>query len=125
MTNDVAWAPGAGPYGAPAGWPPPARPGPDPAALLRAAAGGLAVVAGALTVGGSFPAMMVTRTENFNGDTSTTSFSGWGNASESRGDGPGRELLLGIRSRWSPRPWWWRGRSCCCRHAGPPGGRER
>jgi hypothetical protein len=95
-SNNVAWAPGPGPAAAPGGWPPPARPGPDPATLLRVVGGALAVAAGALIAGGTFPALMILRREG--GDSTTTSrLSGWGWSSELEPETPGgRELLFGI-----------------------------
>jgi len=96
-TNDVAWAPGAAQYGAPGGWPPHARPGPNPAALLRLVSGGLAVVAGALLAGGTFPAMAVFRRQDFEGTSTTSSqLSGWGWTADGESFTTGRELLFGI-----------------------------
>jgi hypothetical protein len=59
--------------------------------------GALAVLAGALTAGGTFPALLVIQSRRFEGSTAaTTTLSGWGWSSDARSDGSGRELLVGI-----------------------------
>jgi hypothetical protein len=96
-SSNVTWAPGADRAHAAAGWPPPGHAGPSPATLLRWVTGALAVLAGALTAGGTFPALLVIQSRRFErSSAATTTLSGWGWSSDARSDGAGRELLVGI-----------------------------
>jgi hypothetical protein len=94
-TSEVAWAPGPNPYVAPGGWPPPARPGPDPAALLRTLGGALAGVAGALTAGSTFLTYLSWESTDDLGRRASR-VTGWGLEATFDRDDAIRQLLLGI-----------------------------